>query len=310
MQVGIARAKKVVRYDGQLRLTSIVTGGYSNPLLNETYVYSSNGDNGRISKTVNGLSGETVTYSYDAINRLASATASNGSWVQQYSYDGFGNLTGVNGASLGSVDPATNRMGGTDANGNSSAGTFDVENRMVQGGQYGGYAYTYDPWGKRIGQVQINQPDGPRVSTVYFYGITGQRLQAFSCTTDDGNGNPNCYAQTTNVYFGRKLIVVNGVNVATDRLGSVRASAAGKVSYYPYGQERAQSNGQTTPDGTDKFATYFRDGSGQDYADQRYYNQAGRFLSPDPDRRTYTSTAGKWNSPPSGGQATRPVLRQ
>jgi hypothetical protein len=37
-----------------------------------------------------------------------------------------------------------------------------------------------------------------------------------------------------------------------------------------------------TADGTDKFGTYFRDGSGQDYAHSRYYNSnTGRFLSPD-----------------------------
>jgi RHS repeat-associated protein len=38
-----------------------------------------------------------------------------------------------------------------------------------------------------------------------------------------------------------------------------------------------------TPDATDKFATYFRDGFGQDYANARYYNSnLGRFWSPDP----------------------------
>jgi RHS repeat-associated protein len=69
------------------------------------------------------------------------------------------------------------------------------------------------------------------------------------------------------------------------------------MSYYPYGQERPQSNGQTTPNGTDKFATYFRDAVGQDYADQRYYNQAGRFFSPDPGgiATADSSNPGSWN---------------
>jgi RHS repeat-associated protein len=262
-------------YDSQLRLTGIVTGGYQSPMLNETYVYSATADNGRITKTVNGISGETITYAYDEINRLASATSSGGTWSQQYSYDGFGNLTGTNGSAVWTFDPATNHIGSTGANGNPSG--YDIENRMVNDG-----AYTYDPWGKRISQTQIGQ-DGPRTSTVYFYGIGGQKLQAFSCTTDSGSGNPNCGVQTTNIYFGGKLITTNGINVATDRLGSVRANTSGeRISYYPYGQERPQSNGQTTADGRDKFATYFRDGVGQDYADQRYYNQAGRFFSPDP----------------------------
>jgi RHS repeat-associated protein len=50
------------------------------------------------------------------------------------------------------------------------------------------------------------------------------------------------------------------------------------TSYFPYGEERT-----STPDGTEKFGTYYRDGPGQDYAQQRYYNNGtGRFWSVDP----------------------------
>ncbi|MEI9812731.1 MAG: hypothetical protein WDO18_08685 [Acidobacteriota bacterium] len=42
------------------------------------------------------VSGETVTYSYDNLNRLASAVSSvNPGWGQSFGYDGFGNLTNV-----------------------------------------------------------------------------------------------------------------------------------------------------------------------------------------------------------------------
>jgi len=110
----------------------------------------------------------------------------------------------------------------------------------------------------------------------------GQRVLTYPCNFDS-EGNGNCAnTPSTNVYFGKRLLTQNGNPVALDRLGSVRYNAsAQRLSYYPYGQERPQTNGQTTPDGTDKFATYFRDGVGQDYADQRYYNQAGTFFSPD-----------------------------
>ncbi len=122
--------------------------------------------------------------------------------------------------------------------------------------------------------------------TVNFqYGVTGQKLAAFLCTSDDGNGNPRCLPEGTNVYFGRKLIANPAGSIATDRLGSVRGVSAAtqtQLSYYPYGQEHPQSNGQTTPDGTDKYATYFRYWIGQDYANQRYYNQVGAFFSADP----------------------------
>jgi RHS repeat-associated protein len=47
--------------------------------------------------------------------------------------------------------------------------------------------------------------------------------------------------------------------------------------YKAYGAERT-----STADGREKFGTYFRDGTGLDYADQRYYGDTGRFLSVDP----------------------------
>jgi RHS repeat-associated protein len=77
------------------------------------------------------------------------------------------------------------------------------------------------------------------------------------------------------------LLQVKGVWVATDKLGSVRANSNGETfAYFPYGEERANP---TTPDGREKFATYTRDGFGQDYAEQRYYNaNMGAFWSPDP----------------------------
>jgi RHS repeat-associated protein len=60
-----------------------------------------------------------------------------------------------------------------------------------------------------------------------------------------------------------------------DRLGSVPMSGS---RYYPYGEE---SN--PPANNVDKFATYYRDGTGLDYADQRYYaSTLGRFLTPDP----------------------------
>jgi len=66
--------------------------------------------------------------------------------------------------------------------------------------------------------------------------------------------------------------------VVTDRLGSVRYSSGVSRSYFPYGEERT-----VTSDDTEKFGTYFSDAAGQDYAEQRYYNNGtGRFWSVDP----------------------------
>src|SRR5207245_3072528 len=71
-----------------------------------------------------------------------------------------------------------------------------------------------------------------------------------------------------------RLIVLRGVTVVEDRLGSLKPGR-----YFPYGEEV-----QVTAQDRDKFATYYRDGTtGLDYAQNRYYaNTLGRFLSPDP----------------------------
>ena len=69
------------------------------------------------------------------------------------------------------------------------------------------------------------------------------------CTAVAGQQwQPNCAVLGQNVYFGSKLLVSNGVVVATDRLGTVRRNAQGETfNYYPYGEERS-----STVDGRDK----------------------------------------------------------
>ncbi len=76
------------------------------------------------------------------------------------------------------------------------------------------------------------------------------------------------------------MLSEKGVFVATDRLGSVRATSSGdSLSYFPWGEER----GTGTADGRTKFAGYYRDQPGQDYANYRYYSATtGSFWSPDP----------------------------
>jgi len=178
-----------------------------------------------------------------------------------------------------------------DANGNltgdgTATYSWDVENRMV-GRSAGSYPQTvnstfwHDPWGRRVNQTVYDKRGETEVDTheYYFYGITGQRLMTVGCSYGQ-DGTPTCAVIGQNVYFGRKLLVSNGVTVVTDRLGSVRANGQGeRFSYYPYGEERT-----ATVDGREKFGTYFRDlASGMDYADQRYYgNGMGRFWSVDP----------------------------
>jgi len=143
---------------------------------------------------------------------------------------------------------------------------YDVENRLTYmppptAGGTGTY-YGYDPQNKR---VWIRKPNG--VEDVHLYGLNGRLLVKLNTPTE--------YA-----YLGNKLAFkkvptggsgILDINAMEDRLGSVG-------SYFPYGTDRTTS---TTED--IKFATYHRDATGLDYANQRYYDsRMGRFLTPDP----------------------------
>jgi RHS repeat-associated protein len=285
--------------------------------LNMTYNYSPTANNGRITSSVDGMTGESTTYTYDALNRLTAA--SNSLWNQTYTYDGFGNLL-TKSLANGSPNPspslnvtynANNQQNGLsyDANGNQvslpscgaeCSNTYNVENRLtwqvVGGWPDPANIYAYDPWGKRVMSGFNPAPwSGSQPNYTYtFYGITGQRLATLNRNGSNYPAYPICAITGQNVYYGKKLIVSGGVPVVTDRLGTVRADTQGEsFAYYPYGEERS-----ATPDGRNKFATYFRDTIGQDYADQRFYNAGtGRFWSPDPNgiKTAKLKRPGSWN---------------
>jgi RHS repeat-associated protein len=187
--------------------------------------------------------------------------------------------------------PATNQtMGGSyDANGNWVGGvpyysnTWDVENRLVAtANSTQATNYSYDPWGRRMWEEipglrdsQNNQLTNTTCE-IYFYGVTGQKLETYSCSYTGGGFVSSL--EGINIYFGKKLLQSKGAWVVTDKLGTVRANASlGAINYFPYGEERT-----STANGVEKFGTYTRDAVGQDYAQQRYYNSSvGAFWTPD-----------------------------
>jgi YD repeat-containing protein len=59
------------------KLTQLLALGspYQNWIVNLSYAYPSTQNNGKIASQTDHLSGEQVVYTYDALNRLASATA-------------------------------------------------------------------------------------------------------------------------------------------------------------------------------------------------------------------------------------------
>ena len=81
------------------------------------------------------------------------------------------------------------------------------------------------------------------VSQYNFYGITGQRLATVTCDGGNYPAYPTCAVTGQNVYFGRKLLTSNGVNVLTDRLGTVRANSQGVRLGPPWGGRILPVNG-------------------------------------------------------------------
>ena len=282
MNYGLAETRT---YNVLNQLTN-VTAGTSENL---TYNYPTGTNNGKVSSMYNAVSGETITYTYDSLNRLLTANGSG--WGQQYGFDGFGNLlsktvTSGSGPSLSvSVNPANNQIQGVsglsyDANGNQNAGTYDAENRLISDG----VQYAYDAQNKRIWNWPGNKDSLNNTTryTVNMYSPGRQKLGAYlfvpATTTQNGLNVPilQVTLSSSDQYFGGRRLAV------MDQLGSVVSATSPVISYFPWGEAKSTTN----PQDTWNFATYWQDSvSGLDYANNRYYSNAyGRFMTPDPYR--------------------------
>ncbi len=272
------------------------------------YNYSSNQNNGQITSKTDTGAGVTVTYQYDQLKRLlsASSTPSSGTtpaaWTETFGYDGFGNLTSkvLNGTTTAiPVNAATNRLTNAfyDGNGNMTSGagatmTYDGANRMTSATEVSGGTeyYGYAPDNKRI--LRVN-PAGQMFITLY--GALGEKLAVYGPSTYCCvNGAIGYYSAVGSyVWFGSQLVWQGSGPVSTDRLGSV----VGQM--YPYGESVGVGGAPSTV-GYDSllFATYTRDSfTGMDYADQRMYASVyGRFLTPDRSRKSVNpGIPGSWN---------------
>lgn len=183
----------------------------------------------------NAVSGETVTYTYDSLNRLLTATG-NG-WGEQYGFDSFGNLltktvTSGSGPSLSqTVNPANNQIQGVsgltyDVNGNTT-GTFtnglncellyDPKNRLssvyysAQGTTL--VSYLYDAQNRRIWSWPGTLSSGYTTGyTVNAYSPSGQKLGAYLFTTNASSMSATL--TSSDQYFGTRRLAV------LDQLGS------------------------------------------------------------------------------------------
>jgi RHS repeat-associated protein len=273
--------------------------------LNVTYNYPTAGsNNGQIASQYDAISGETVTYAYDSLKRLSSASSSL-SWNQNFTYDGFGNLTAKTGSGIAPVGSyptslATNQLttGTYDSNGNytSNGGGFganlsmayDTSNRMTSSTSSSLQGFNeYNPSNKRVYQMQQTWSGSAWTTTsqtYYFYGVKGQKIGSYNATFSGyGIGATITWAQAgIQVFFKGRMIQRTQLSGGFGTLTTVQQDLRASIGkYFPYGEE------ETTPPGQNdqvKFATYTRDAvSGLDYAMNRYYELGGgRFTSADP----------------------------
>jgi RHS repeat-associated protein len=256
-------------------------------LMDMHYYYTAGQNNGRVAQTVDGITHETVNYTYDQLNRLSTAQASNGSWGQIYSYDGWGNLNskapyGGQGPTY-SATPDPRYNGGQDPTVTDWLYATDVEDRPIGTQPATGYgqSFTYDQAGKMVFTLSVSSlpldesgnPAGNYPCEVRFYGINGQRLAAYSCFYSLGGGNTG-FQYSLKEYDHKVAGILTewgGKYLATDRLGSIRADySGGQYSYYPYGEAKTAPSGQA--------------GLYADLEDpvRGYDSYAGRWSKPDP----------------------------
>jgi RHS repeat-associated protein len=263
--------------------------------LNYDFGNSSNNDGNIKSQTLTTPGGTfNQTFVYDSLDRLKQATetsAGNQTWVQNFSYDRYGNRVGFNQTINGqttngtpSVDVNTNRF-------NAGQGyVYDFAGNVVQDPQNRQFIFNGDNK-----QVQVKDANQNVIGT-YFYDGDGKRIKKVSNSDT-----------TTFVYSGGKLVAEYAVTTATptnpttnylgtDMLESPRiltdqnAQVVSRRDFMPFGEDipnfgaRTQSNGYKPDNLRQKFTGYEKDNeTGLDFAEARYYHSSvGRFTAVDP----------------------------
>ncbi|MBK6723642.1 MAG: RHS repeat protein [Acidobacteria bacterium] len=286
-----------IGYNTRLQPTSIQLGS-SGATMSLSYTYgTSSTNNGNITSIAYSGGGTSFTqdFTYDNLNRLATAQEQSGSsWTQTNGYDRYGNRTitaGVGSGTAPTFSSTTNRITTSgysyDAAGNltvdpSHAYTYDAENKILKLDTV--LAYAYDGEGKRV-RKYVGE------NTRFVYGIGGELLAEY-------NGSTNAITKEY-LYGASGLTAVidptNGTEYLTpDHLGSPRvvtnssATVTQRRDFMPFGEEVTSGAGRSSGSGwssvsapRQKFTGYERDSeSGLDFAQARDFGSSvGRFSS-------------------------------
>ncbi|QQR54808.1 VCBS repeat-containing protein [Candidatus Peregrinibacteria bacterium] len=246
---------------------------------------------GNILQIVDSVTPKTITYSYDALDRLVRATSSGraeGDYDEMYEYDSLGNLSYrtslgellYEGAHPHAVSSAAGLTYTYDANGNlltDGVHSYAWENNRLITAD--GKAFGYDFSGSRYKTVELGD---------YSYYINAYQEQRGGTETSAGNTTYYIFAG------GQRLAIREGTNIIynhQDHLGGTafttdRTGAVSQVyEYLPYGEELESSG---TTDAAHSFTDKeLDDDLGLYYFEARWYNPlTGRFISADPAQHT------------------------
>jgi RHS repeat-associated protein len=281
-------------FNNRLQPSEIKASSSAGNAIDITYSFvdpSSNGNAGHVYGITNNLnSSRSQTFTYDQLNRIASAgtSATSGSycWGYQYTTDAWGNLTAQSGLSGYTGCSQFTSSATADANNHLSGLGYDTSGNTLTDGNYSytwnaesqmktaaGVTYAYDGDGRRVAKAG---------SKLYWYGSGGEIL----AETDTSGNTQNEY-----IFFAGKrvaLVPASGSQLyyAEDLLGSSRVivQSNGTLCYdadfTPFGAERAYTS--TCPQNY-KFEGKERDSETQndEFGARSYSWRFGRWLSSD-----------------------------
>ena len=255
-----------------------------------TYSYQANGNIGQI---VDATRSETLTFTYDELDRLDIVS---GPFSHNYDYDTIGNIRAKNTTTYTYIDAAhkhavtalsTGESYGYDANGNMTTRTeggatytqaFDAENRLTSvtvGGQT--TQFLYDPDGNLVKKINPNNINPDVARTIYVAGIYEVNKNSSGTVTGTKTYYPAGGAMRvdgTRYYILKDHL--NSASVMTNQSGTT----VGEDRFYPFG-EMCFTTGNMQ---TDKLFTGQRQmaGLGIYHYNARFYSpKLGRFLSAD-----------------------------
>jgi RHS repeat-associated protein len=291
-------------YNSRMQPAVLSATSASGTIMNLTFDFhsSTHADNGNVFQIANNRdSSRTQNFTYDALNRIKNAYTTGANWGEDYTIDGWGNLTNIARHSGKNQSETLNCAGGNtknqlntcyiyDAAGNmigTATYTYDAENRLIATAST---SYIYDGDGKRVEKCTQGTTPGTcaanATGTMYW---TGWQSNTLSETDLAGN------VQEQYIYFNgsriARLDVPSGAvhyyfsdhlgthSLITDALGHMPPQK--ESDYYPYGGEIMVSGSDANHY---KFTGKERDAeSGLDNFGARHYASAlGRFMQTDP----------------------------